>query len=64
VFLLGIWQGIIAPVTLLVEIGHKFWPHIVPWDIHMYETKAASVVYDIGFYLGLGGGPLVVIRRW
>jgi hypothetical protein len=64
VFLLGLWQGIIAPVTLLVEIGHKLWPHVIPWDIRMYETKAAGMLYDLGFYLGLGGGPVVVFRRW
>jgi hypothetical protein len=62
--LLGFWHGIIAPVTLLVEIGHKLWPHTIPWAIRLYELKANSVVYDIGFFLGVGGGPVVVTRRW
>ena len=62
--LLGVWHGIIAPVTLLVEVGHKFLPNTIPWDIHLYETRAASVAYDIGFFLGLGGGPTIVVRRW
>lgn len=61
---LGLWHGIIAPVTLLVEIGHKFLPHVVPWTIRLYETKANSVFYDIGFYLGLAGAPSFAFRRW
>jgi hypothetical protein len=63
VFLLGLWHGIIAPVTLLVEIGHKLWPQTIPWDIRFYETRANSIVYDVGFFLGLGGGPTIVFRR-
>jgi hypothetical protein len=63
-FLLGFWHGIIAPFTLLVEIGHKLWPHTIPWAIRLYELKANSVVYDVGFFLGVGGGPVVVTRRW
>jgi hypothetical protein len=62
-FLLGIWHGIIAPVTLLIEVLHKLWPHTVPWAIRLYETRADSVAYDVGFFLGLGGGPVIVIRR-
>jgi hypothetical protein len=62
--LLGLWHGIIAPVTLLVEIGHRLWPQTIPWAIRLYETQANSVVYDIGFFLGLGGGPTIVVRRW
>ncbi len=62
-FLLGIWHGIIAPVTLLIEVLHKLLPHTVPWAIRLYETRADSVAYDVGFFFGLGGGPVVVIRR-
>jgi len=62
-FLLGLWHGIIAPVTLLVEIGHKLWPQTIPWAMRLYETRADSVVYDVGFFLGLGGGPVIVWRR-
>jgi len=36
----------------------------VPWAIRLYETKADSVAYDVGFFLGLGGGPTIVVRRW
>lgn len=61
-FLLGLWHGIIAPVALLVEIGHKLWPHTIPWAIRLYETRADSVVYDVGFFLGLGGGPSLAWR--
>jgi hypothetical protein len=62
--LLGFWHGIIAPVTLLVEIAHKLWPVHIPWDVRLYEARASSVVYDLGFYLGLGGGPVFAFRRW
>jgi hypothetical protein len=63
-FLLGLWHGIIAPFTLLVEILHKLLPKTIPWAIRMYETKADAVVYDIGFYIGLGSGPALAWRRW
>jgi len=62
-FLLGLWHGIIAPVTLLVEIGHRLWPHTIPWALRFYEVKANSVVYDIGFFFGLGGGPSILAFR-
>ena len=51
-------------MTLLVEIAHKFLPSVVPWSIRLYETKANSVFYDIGFYLGLAGAPSFAFRRW
>ena len=63
-FLLGFWHGIIAPFTLLVEVLHKLWPHTIHWTIRLYETRANSAAYDLGFFLGLGGGPVIVIRRW
>jgi hypothetical protein len=62
--LLGLWHGIIAPVTLLVEILHKLLPDVIKWDIRLYETRGATWLYDLGFYLGLGGGPVVIWRRW
>ena len=62
-FLLGLWHGIIAPVTLLVEVLHRLWPHTIPWALRLYETRANSVVYDVGFFLGLGGGPSVAWAR-
>ena len=63
-FVLGLWHGFISPITLLVEIINALLPHVLPWHAHLYETKADSVAYDLGFYLGLGGGPVVVWRRW
>ena len=63
-FLLGLWHGLIAPVTVLVEVGHRLWPHTIPWAVRVYETRANSVLYDVGFLLGVGGGPLVAARRW
>ena len=62
--LLGLWHGIIAPVTLIVEIVNKFAPHTLPWPAHLYETKDTGVPYDIGFYLGLVGSPLAIFRGW
>jgi len=63
-FALGLWHGIISPITLIVEIINRLLAHILPWQAHLYETKAESVFYDAGFYLGMGGGPVIVLRRW
>jgi hypothetical protein len=63
-FLLGLWHGVIAPVTLIVEIVNKFAPHTLPWSVHLYEAKNTGVIYDIGFYLGLAGGPPIVLGGW
>lgn len=62
-FLLGLWHGIIGPVTLIIEIVNRFFPHLLPWKAHLYETKAAGLAYDVGFYLGLAGGPSFAISR-
>jgi len=62
-FVLGLWHGIIGPVTLVIEIVNRFFPHVLPWRAHLYETKAAGVAYDVGFYLGLAGGPAFAISR-
>jgi hypothetical protein len=61
--LLGLWHGIIAPITLILEIINRFAPHALPWHAHLYETKAAGAFYDLGFYLGLAGSPIVIINR-
>ncbi len=58
-FLLGLWHGLIAPVTLLVEIINQFAPHGTPWPLHMFE-KDSGALYDLGFYLGIAGGPSVI----
>jgi hypothetical protein len=62
--LLGFWQGIIAPFTLLGEVINKFAPHALPWTVHMYETTGTGWAYDVGFYLGLVGGPGVIFGGW
>jgi hypothetical protein len=59
---LGFWHGLIAPITLIVEIIHRYVPHVLPWSWRMYET-GAGVPYDIGFYLGLAGGPSFLFSR-
>jgi hypothetical protein len=63
-FLLGIWHGVIAPVTLLVEILNRLFPRLLPWRAHLYEVRAAGAPYDLGFWLGLAGWPAIGWRRW
>ena len=58
---LGFWHGLIAPVTLLVEAIHRYAPGIMNLPWHMYGGD--SVPYDIGFYLGLAGGPSFLFWR-
>jgi hypothetical protein len=62
--LLGFWHGLIAPVTLIVEVINRFAPHALPWTLHLYESRGAGVAYDVGFYFGLAGGPSFVGHRW
>jgi len=62
--LLGFWHGVIAPLTLLGEIITHFAPHLLPWHVGFYETKAAGAAYDFGFFIGLAGGPSVLGSRW
>jgi hypothetical protein len=62
-FLLGFWHGLIGPVTLIGEIINRFLPHLLPWQVRLYETKASGVAYDVGFYLGLAGGPSFALGR-
>ncbi len=61
---LGLWHGIIAPVTLVAEIGREIAPKMFPWSFRFYESTHSTVLYDIGFYAGLLGAPTVVLRRW
>jgi hypothetical protein len=63
---LGFWHGLIAPVALIIEVIQRFFPAVlpIPQKWHLYETSAASVPYDLGFYFGLGGGPIFAYSRW
>jgi len=63
-FLLGIWHGIIAPATLLLEVVNRVSPGLLPWTAHFYEARGTGVEYDVGFYLGLTGSPLIAWSRW
>jgi len=51
-FWLGLWQGIIAPVTFIISLFSK--------DVQMYEVHNNGSWYNLGFLLGmsiiLGGG--------
>ncbi|HWE47754.1 MAG TPA: hypothetical protein VG407_17165 [Caulobacteraceae bacterium] len=62
-FVMGFWHGMIAPFTLLGEIIDKFFPKVLPWHVHLYESRGTGVAYDIGFYLGLVGSPVAIIHR-
>ena len=62
--ILGFWHGLIAPVTVIIEVINRFAPHLLPWKTQLYEVKATGVAYDVGFYFGMVGSPLVLWRRW
>jgi hypothetical protein len=62
-FFLGVWHGIIAPITLIVEIVNRVAPHVLPWSPRFFE-QGTGVAYDVGFFLALGGGPHIVINGW
>jgi hypothetical protein len=62
-FVLGIWHGVIAPVALVVEVLNRFAPHLIPWRFRLYETAAAGLPYDVGFYVGAIGGPWAAWTR-
>jgi hypothetical protein len=62
--LLGFWHGLIAPVMLIIEVIDKFAPHLLPWDVKFYESRGTGVVYDVGFYFGLVGSPLLAHTGW
>ncbi len=63
-FLLGFWHGLIAPLTLIVEVINRLAPHALPWSVRMYESGNTGVAYDIGFYFGLLGVPSFGWSRW
>jgi hypothetical protein len=60
--ILGFWHGLIAPITLIVEIIHRYVPGVLPFSWRMYQGEA-GVPYDIGFYVGLAGGPSFIFSR-
>ena len=60
--LLGFWHGLIAPVTLVIEVINHFAPHRTPWSVRFFE-RDSGVFYDIGFYLGLVCGPSALVFR-
>jgi hypothetical protein len=62
--LLGFWHGLIAPVMLIIEVIDKFAPHLLPWNVKFYEARGTGVIYDIGFYFGLVGSPLLAHTGW
>jgi hypothetical protein len=62
--LLGFWHGLIAPVMLIVEVIDHFAPHALPWTVRFYEARGTGWAYDVGFYLGLAGSPVVFVSRW
>ena len=62
-FLLGLWHGLIGPLTLVGEVVNHFAPHLLPWKVRFYEAKASGAPYDAGFYLGLAGSPMLVWSR-
>jgi hypothetical protein len=62
-FVLGIWHGVIAPVALIVEIVNRVMPRLIPWRCHIYETAAAGLPYDVGFYIGAIAGPWAAWTR-
>ncbi len=43
--LLGIWHGIISPVTLVLSFVHK--------DVQMYEVHNNGSQYNLGFLIGV-----------
>jgi hypothetical protein len=63
-FFLGIWHGLIGPVMLIVEVVNRLAPHVLPWSVRFYEPKGTGVAYDVGFYLGLAGSPVVLLSGW
>jgi hypothetical protein len=58
--LLGFWHGLIAPFTLIGEIIDKVAPGALPWRVRFYEARDTDVIYDVGFFIGLFGGPSVI----
>lgn len=47
-FFTGLWHGLIAPISLIVQIFNK--------SIRVYEAANVGFWYDLGFWLALSGG--------
>ncbi len=45
-FWLGLWHGIIAPITFIISIFRS--------DVHFYEVHNNGFWYNLGFVLGAG----------
>jgi hypothetical protein len=58
--LLGFWHGLMAPFTLIGEIIDRLAPGALPWKFRFYESRDTSVIYDVGFFVGLFGGPSAI----
>ncbi len=56
---LGFWHGLIAPITLLVSAINEFATGALPWAPRMYQ-EGGGVLYDIGFFVGMIGGPSIL----
>lgn len=54
-FPLGFWHGLIAPVSLVAGYFDK--------DIDFYEKFNRGLEYDLGFYIGVVGGWIVLLGR-
>ena len=58
-FWLGLWHGIIAPVTFVISLFTD--------NVNLYEVHNNGNWYDFGFVLGAGilfGGGAGGARRW
>jgi hypothetical protein len=58
-FWLGLWHGIIAPITFIISLFTD--------DVNLYEVHNNGNWYDFGFVLGAGilfGGGAGGARRW
>src|SRR3990170_604287 len=57
-FWLGLWHGIIAPITFIISIFRS--------DVRFYEVHSDGFWYNLGFVLGAGillGGSSTASRR-
>jgi len=57
-FWLGLWQGIIAPITFIISLFRS--------DVSFYEVYNNGIWYNLGFILGAGiwfGGSASASRR-